>query len=40
MIGIEDDMLPARMPGEINLIAVLSRLPSPLEIARRYFGLR
>jgi AcrR family transcriptional regulator len=40
MIGIEDDMLPARMLGEINLIPVLSRPPSPEDIAKRYFGFR
>lgn len=38
MIGLEEDVLSARMLGEINLVPVLSRPPSPQDIARRYFG--
>lgn len=38
MIGLEEDTLSSRMLGDINLIPVLTRPPSPQEIARRYFG--
>jgi AcrR family transcriptional regulator len=38
MIGFEEHMLSARAIGEINMIPVLTRPPSPQDIARRYFA--
>lgn len=38
MIGINDHMLTARMLGEIALIPVLTRPPTPEGIAARYFA--
>ena len=38
MIGIDERMMSARMLGDIALIPVLTRPPSPQEIAARYFA--
>ncbi len=38
MIGVSEQMLTARMLGEINMIAVLTHPPSTEEISRRYFA--
>ncbi len=40
MIGIDERMMSARILGDIALIPVLTRPPSPQEIAQRFFAAR